>query len=176
MLDIDDNVPLKTKSYFTNEQIKSIPLRYLSGESAQSIANDFGATKTQIFYQLKLANIKVRGTKKQICKNGHNRDIVGVYKNGSCKKCAAEKTAKYDPIKMTAYKKAYKYKNKEVWRQSTVNWRERNPESSNLSQRKSLLKKYGMTIEDFAQLFAKQKGCCAICSRNLLKAQEFLGL
>ena len=46
-------------------------------------------------------------------------------------------------------------------------WIAANPKKARLSWRKTLLKtKYKMTLEDYAEMFRRQKGRCAICSRR----------
>ena len=51
---------------------------------------------------------------------------------------------------------------------SRQSWAQRNPERQALFQRKSRLKKYGMTPEDFNELLDAQDGKCAICFKFVL--------
>ena len=43
-------------------------------------------------------------------------------------------------------------------------WREKNPIKSQELNRRKLLKKYGLTIKEWEELFDKQNGTCAICN------------
>jgi hypothetical protein len=53
---------------------------------------------------------------------------------------------------------------RERWRESTAAYRQRNPEKYRLANRKhSLLKRYGISIEQYNRLHRLQKGCCAVC-------------
>ena len=66
-------------------------------------------------------------------------------------------------ICMKAYL-AERYKNPEVRmkiRSTNSKWREENPDSETNNY---LLRKYGITLDDYKQMFAEQKGVCAICS------------
>lgn len=45
-------------------------------------------------------------------------------------------------------------------------WTEANPEEARRRQRKyALKKKYGLSLEGYEQMLARQRGCCAICHR-----------
>lgn len=64
-------------------------------------------------------------------------------------------------------KSAFWYaKNKEKSNQRSKEWRKNNPEKKKANHLRLV---YGLTQEEFDVKFVKQNGCCAICSRKLLK-------
>lgn len=48
-------------------------------------------------------------------------------------------------------------------REAILAWRRDNPDRVRLMDRKQLLKKYGLTIEDYERLVREQEGSCALC-------------
>lgn len=104
----------------------------------------------------------------QFCIRGHDKSIVGSYANSTCKQCLKDRTSKYPPDKMREYKRAWRHRNIKAWRQSTKNWRMKNPEAASASQRRTRLAKYGLTESDFQNLIDSQQGCCAICKTLLM--------
>lgn len=52
--------------------------------------------------------------------------------------------------------------NPERYRKSVAEWRVRNPEYESSLKLKS---RYGITPEQYTELFSKQNGCCAICKQ-----------
>lgn len=62
-----------------------------------------------------------------------------MYKQGSCKECGRKRRA--------------------IWRRN-------NKEKEQLIERKQTLRKYGLTIEQYNNLFSNQIGCCAGCNRH----------
>lgn len=77
---------------------------------------------------------------------------------------ASEKSKRYQrrhPERVKAYKHDY---NKSVAaRTSTYDWRKRNPEAFHNAH---LRRKYGITIEQYRQMLARQGGTCAVCPRT----------
>lgn len=45
-------------------------------------------------------------------------------------------------------------------------WRQRNPEKAKLVSLKHDMKKHGMTVEDYNQMFVEQQGLCKICGSS----------
>ena len=67
------------------------------------------------------------------------------------------------------YYKEYALKNQSKLKEYRKQWNKRNrdPEQEKLRQRKKELKrKYGITLEQYNQMFADQNGNCGICKRN----------
>jgi len=52
-------------------------------------------------------------------------------------------------------------------------WRKANPEKV---RRQQLKYSYGLTIEEYNQMFEQQKGCCAICGRHQSELKLTLGV
>ncbi len=75
--------------------------------------------------------------------------------------------------KLLAYRKDFYENNKQTVIQRSKEWAEKNPE-----QRKSnyLRSTYGITVEDYNLLYAKQKGCCAGCNRHQSELNKSLGV
>lgn len=82
-----------------------------------------------------------------------------------------------------AFDKAYYQKNKphmreknEIWKEKNkeryvdilAQWHVRNPDS----WRRSAMKKYGMTLDEFKEMSAKQKDKCAICGEKEIRKRK----
>jgi len=65
-----------------------------------------------------------------------------------CKKCIAEKTKKYHT------------EHPEINRKAAIKWRQADPQRC---RRRTIKWAYGITIEEYETLVAKQNGQCAIC-------------
>lgn len=63
-----------------------------------------------------------------------------------------------------------KMKTKASQLKAVKRWKRDNPEKVKLSKRKSMLKKYGVTIESYNEMLSKQNNSCNIC---LLHESEF---
>ena len=66
------------------------------------------------------------------------------------------------------YNKQYRIKNAEQEKIRAKNWAAKNPERIKSIGRKSQLKKYGLSIEEYQEMLKIQGGVCAIC----LKAES----
>ena len=52
-------------------------------------------------------------------------------------------------------------------------WNKRNPEKTKLAYRKCMLKRrYGITIDDYEEMFSKQNGKCAICKGDCMTGRN----
>lgn len=58
---------------------------------------------------------------------------------------------------------SYSHECKDCVKASRAEYIKANPDKRYLADRKQHLKRYGLTIEDYNVLFAKQGGCCAGC-------------
>ena len=89
---------------------------------------------------------------------------------GRCKACWIKKTGEYqraNPEVSRAAQKRCRAKNPEKYRLNRKQWALKNPEKYRLSHqktnRKTALKKYGITAEELRRAFDDQNGACAIC-------------
>ena len=75
-----------------------------------------------------------------------------------CKECKAELA------------RDYSLKNKEKISQNNAEWRKNNPGRYTKRSRGYVMKRYGITTEEYDELFLIQEGRCKICSRVSEKA------
>jgi len=92
---------------------------------------------------------------RRLCKYGYLLAAENRGSEGKCKTCACRRASKYreknppDP---------------EINRIRVKAWSQKNPEKYKLRMRKySLKNKYGLTIEQYQQMWDEQEGLCAIC-------------
>lgn len=84
----------------------------------------------------------------------------------ACRTCNAnnkEYLRKYNQ-RTKEQRKEYRIKNSEKLKKSAREWQKNNPDRVKLLKRKSNLKKYGLSIEDYDILLKLQGGSCAICN------------
>ena len=62
--------------------------------------------------------------------------------------------------------KEYRRRNTEKARQARYTWAKNNPEVVAVYSRKTRLKKYGITPEEWDRMYVLQNGCCAVCGLN----------
>lgn len=116
--------------------------------------------------QLKLLEIQKKSCGHTKCPYENPQDLSNFYKSNRfndglshyCKKCQLTKTAnwaKRNPEKLAAKAKRLRLKLKIE-----------NPHKAWALRRNSRLKEaYGMTLDDYNNMFIAQNGCCAICAR-----------
>lgn len=79
--------------------------------------------------------------RKQFCVNGHDTHICGRYKhNFSCMLCRKAIAKKYRLSHLSKIKQ--------------------------INLKSDLMRKYGLTIEQWQEMFSKQNGCCKICGKH----------
>ena len=93
--------------------------------------------------------------------------------NKECKKCGLEKPSdqfyKESRVKdglSARCKSCCKADAKEAFRRNPEPYRQRARDAYDYAERRErmLLREYGMTAQDYTDLFEKQNGCCAICN------------
>ena len=66
------------------------------------------------------------------------------------------------------------YKCKECIIKISNKWQREHPEQTIKNKRRNLLKKrYNITIEDYNEMFIKQKGCCGICGIHEIELPDW---
>ena len=99
--------------------------------------------------------------------------IDNFYKNKSkkdghncyCKDCANKSKDKWS------------INNKEKERNTAKVWRKKNKEKLRKQKRKETLKKiYGITLNDYNEMFSNQSGCCAICGKHQSQENKALSV
>ena len=60
--------------------------------------------------------------------------------------------------------------------QSSKLYRENNPVERVQEKKRNIKSKYGITLEQWQQMFEKQQGCCAICGKHQLDLNITLGV
>lgn len=86
--------------------------------------------------------------------------------NKFCLRCEAEKPVEDFPLAAERQDGRYPYClpcKRQLMRDAVARWKTRHPEEYRRSQRKTNLRKKGMTLEEYEQLAAAQRGRCAIC-------------
>ena len=85
----------------------------------------------------------------------------------------AEPIGSYD----TSVNSKYQIKNYETISKDKKQWQTDNAEKIKKSQRKCHLKrKFGISIDEYNEMFDKQNGCCAICGRHQSKITRILAI
>jgi len=101
----------------------------------------------------------------------HSRTKGG--RRNTCKQCEAKTRRRWrlsERGKLSAQKYAKSKKGKAVSRKAQLKYINNNPVKSKLRYRKHRLKKaFGITVEQYDEMFKRQGGCCAICGDTNIK-------
>lgn len=120
----------------------------------------------------------------RFCRSGHDKDILGRTKRGSCRECDRLREIERHKVRYTNLRndsdKYNKYilRKKELYnkkRHSNPDWvrrqeilTKRKKLGAKLCQRDAQLKHlYGITLEDYTNLLNSQSGVCAVCFKAL---------
>lgn len=104
------------------------------------------------------------------CKKGHNPDWYTSPKGWQvCRECRREKVKRFrqnNPERVKELQKASRQRNLDYYQQYD---RERNQteERKRSKRNANLIKKYGITLEEYEKLIEDQKGLCPICQKEL---------
>lgn len=114
---------------------------------------------------------------KQFCINGHEIAIVGRTKGGHCKACK-KRWRDSNKEYFSVYQKKYQRENREKIKETDkiyyeehkeeirIKTKEYNDTHKKQRRNRDLLKKYGITLEQYDKMFKKQKGFCIGCLRH----------
>lgn len=100
------------------------------------------------------------------------RDITAFYpKMGRCKSCHNTKMVEWqrnNPEKVKASKDRWRAKPESRSKElvATRRWQKEHPEAYKLQRLKQSLKFYGLSLEQYEDLYKKQDGLCAICKTH----------
>ena len=89
------------------------------------------------------------------------------YKDPVAHRANSRKWVQNNPEKHRANRKKWLKDHPECGRTKHQRWEKRHPEKVKLSRKIRTLKRYGLSLEEFHQMFENQEGLCAICSQPL---------
>lgn len=92
-----------------------------------------------------------------------------------CTKCKKEKSLEYF-VKDKRLPNGYGPWCKLCKNQSSKKYRENNPVEKIQEKRRNIKSKYGITLEQWQQMFDRQQGCCAICGKHQSELNITLGV
>jgi hypothetical protein len=89
-------------------------------------------------------------------------------KRTACKKCVAnnKEYMKEYHNRTSEDRKNYRKKNSKLLSEKTISWQKKNPERTKYLSRKSHLKKYNLTPEQYDKILILQNNKCLICKKD----------
>jgi len=94
-----------------------------------------------------------------------------------CKNCdklyAKKRRERYPNDHRIANKKCYD-KNKKKYHETGKKWKKKNPDKVRIYEKKCELRRYGITLDEYTKLAARQGNVCGICSSQQIKRYKYL--
>lgn len=119
----------------------------------------------------KCSKCKIELPESEFWKDKYKKDGL----RSACKNCNAndKEYLKQYNIRTKNDRKKYREKNSEKIKKNAREWQKNNPDRVKFLKKRSNLKKYGLTVEDYNNILEKQNYSCAICSsKNFLQVDH----
>ena len=102
---------------------------------------------------------RARPRSANVCRNGHDRTVEGVDKQGGCLKCRRASSQAYiERLKTTG-----KWETREASQRASQDRRKADGRSSRSSRDSRIKRVFGLSSADYDRMFLAQGGVCAIC-------------